>query len=98
MVTMFALQICFLSSSHGYVSDVIQGFFNYTIGGASDMRRKEQIGGLQMTRSIRNRMSFVFGLALLTIASMPILSFAADEAAETPALYATAWSDRKSVV
>ena len=56
------------------------------------MRRKEQIGGLQMTRSIRNRMSFVFGLALLTIASMPILSFAADEAAETPALYATAWS------
>ncbi len=43
-----------------------------------------------MTRFIRNRMSFVIGLSILMIASMPVLCFAAEE--KKAALYATPWS------
>lgn len=78
---------------HGYVSDVIQGFFIYFYCEAHPIRKmcKERTWEVIMTRSIRNRLSFIAGLALLTVASMPILGFAADKAKE-PALYATWWS------
>lgn len=44
-----------------------------------------------MIRCIRNRMSFILGMALLTVASMPVLCFAAEEKSKA-ALYGTAWS------
>lgn len=45
-----------------------------------------------MTHSIRTRLNYIFGLAILIIASMPALCFAAEETAKKPALYATVFS------
>lgn len=45
-----------------------------------------------MTHSIRTRLNYIFGLAILIIASMPALCFAAEETAQKPALYATGFS------
>lgn len=45
-----------------------------------------------MTHSIRTRLNYIFGLAILIIASMPALCFAAEETAKKPALYATRFS------
>ena len=45
-----------------------------------------------MTHSIRTRLNYIFGLAILIIASMPALCFAAEETAKKPALYATGFS------
>ena len=45
-----------------------------------------------MTHSIRTRLNYIFGLAILIIASMPALCFAAEETAKKPGLYATGFS------
>ena len=45
-----------------------------------------------MTHSIRTRLNYIFGLAILIIASMPALCFAAEETAKKPTLYATGFS------
>lgn len=45
-----------------------------------------------MTHSIRTRLNYIFGLAILIIASMPALCFAAEKTAKKPALYATGFS------
>lgn len=45
-----------------------------------------------MTHSIRTRLNYIFGLAILIIASMPALCFAAEGTAKKPALYATGFS------
>lgn len=45
-----------------------------------------------MTHSIRTRLNYIFGLAILIIASMPALCFAAEETAKKTALYATGFS------
>lgn len=45
-----------------------------------------------MTHSIRTRLNYIFGLAILIIASMPALCFAAEETAKKPVLYATGFS------
>lgn len=51
--------------------------------------REKNNGRIKMTHSIRTRLNYIFGLAILIIASMPALCFAAEETAKKPALYAT---------
>ena len=54
--------------------------------------REKNNGRIKMTHSIRTRLNYIFGLAILIIASMPALCFAAEETAKKPALYATGFS------